>query len=171
MTPFAEAHAGVTQLHARFVDAVWRQDATDFADCFAREGVWKIAGNVIGGPAHGGRSAISEACRTMLGRCSHIQLIVQPTIVEVTGEGTAIGRHHMVEMVRMLDGSTAMTLGIYYDQFVEEQHRWRYLRRHWSMQYRGPFDLTGMFVDSPNYGSFPAMPAADAPTYVRPDCA
>ena len=168
MTPFAEAHAGVTQLHARFIDAVWRQDATDFADCFAREGVWKISGNVIGGPANGGRSAIAEACRTMLGRCSHIQLIVQPSIVEVTGEGTAIGRHHMVEMARMLDGSTAMTLGIYHDHFVEEQHRWRYLRRHWSMQYRGPFDLTGMFVDSPDYGSFPAMPPADAPTYVRP---
>lgn len=167
MTSFAEAHAGITQLHARFIDAVWRQNATDFADCFAREGVWKIAGNVIGGPANGGRSAIAEACRTMLGRCSHIQLIVQPTIVEVTGEGTAIGRHHMVEMARMLDGSTAMTLGIYYDTFVEEQHRWRYLRRHWSMQYRGPFDLTGMFVDSPDYGSFPAMPPADAPTYVR----
>jgi uncharacterized protein (TIGR02246 family) len=171
MTSFADAHAGITQLHARFIDAVWRQNATDFADCFAQNGVWKIAGNVIGGADNGGRSAIAEACRTMLGRCSHIQLIVQPTIVEVTGEGTAVGRHHMVEMARMLDGSTAMTLGIYYDHFVEEQHRWRYLRRHWSMQYRGPFDLTGMFVDSPDYGSFPAMPPADAPTYVRPTTA
>ena len=74
----------------------------------------------------------------------------------------------MVEMVRMLDGSTAMTLGICHDHFVHEQHRWRYHKRHWSMQYGGPFDLTGMFVDSPDFGSFPAMPPADAPTYVRP---
>lgn len=45
MPRFAEAHAGITQLHARFIDA----------------------------------------CRTTLRRCWHIQLIVQPTIVEVTG--------------------------------------------------------------------------------------
>ena len=73
MTPFAEAHAGITQRHACFIDAVLRRDAADFADCFARDGVWKIAGNVIGGPANAnpalrGSSAIAEACRTMLGR-------------------------------------------------------------------------------------------------------
>ena len=173
MTAFAEAHAGVTQLHARFVDAVWRQDDTAFSECFARDGVWKIAGRVIGGPenpdpALRGRAAIAEACRMMLGRCSHIQLLVQPTIVELMGEGTAIGRHHMVEMARMLDGSTAMTIGIYHDRFVEEDGRWRYLNRHWAMQYRGPFDLTGAFTSGFDYGAFPAMPATDAPTYVRP---
>ena len=67
----------------------------------------------------------------------------------------------------MLDGSTAMTIGIYHDHYVDEDGRWRFQSRHWSMKYRGAPDLSGAFADTPDYGSFPDMPGADEPTYVR----
>ena len=44
MSDFVAAEAGIRQLHARFVDAVWRKDADAFAECFAHDGEWKIAG-------------------------------------------------------------------------------------------------------------------------------
>lgn len=161
MTDFVVADCGIRQLHARFIDAVWRQDAKDFAECFARDGVWKIAGMVMTG-----REEIAEACRKLLGRCEKIQLIMMPPILEV-GEGTAIGRHHVIEFAKMLDGSSAMTIGIYFDRYVEQDGRWRFQWRHWNMQYRGPADLSAPFVESPDFGSFPGMPEHDAPTYVR----
>jgi uncharacterized protein (TIGR02246 family) len=162
MTEFAAADAGIRQLLARFVDAVWRQDAAEFADCFTEDGIWKIAGQHVVG-----RAAIAQACTALLGRCSHIHLITGLPILEVTGK-TAKGRLNMTEFARVHDGSTAMALGWYHDDYVEQDGRWRFARRHWSMKYRGAPDLTGHFADTPDYGAFPAGPAADEATYVRP---
>jgi len=162
MTDPIAADVGIRQLHARFADAVWRQDALEFSACFAADGLWKIAGmnNV-------GREKIAEACRSMLGRCTHIHIITGLPILEI-GKGTAKGRLNMTEFARMQDGSTAMTIGWYHDDYVEEDGLWRFAWRHWSMKYRGPPDLTGHFADTPNYGAFPDGPAPDEATYVRP---
>jgi uncharacterized protein (TIGR02246 family) len=162
MSSFADADAGIRQLHARFADAVWRQDATEFAACFAQDGLWKIAGMEVSG-----RAEIEEMCPKMLGRCTHIHLMTGQAILQVNGD-TAKGRLAMTEFARMNDGSTAMTIGWYHDDYVVEDGRWRFAKRHWSMKYRGPPDLTGHFADTPNYGAFPDGPAADAATYVRP---
>lgn len=162
MTDLVSADCGIRQLHGRFMDAVWRQDAACFADCFSDDGVWKIAGKHMQG-----REVIADACVTMLGRCERIQLITLPAIIDLTEEGAA-GRLHMIEFAKMRDGSSAMTIGIYHDRYVEQGGRWRYKWRHWSMQYRGPADLSAAFVDSPDYGAFPGAPGPDEPTYVRP---
>jgi hypothetical protein len=162
MDNFVIVECGVRQLHARFSDAVWRQDGDDFAACFATEGEWKIAGMHLRG-----RAEIGEACSKLLGRCARIHLITGLPIIHVEG-ATAIGRLSMTEFAKMHDGSTAMTIGWYHDRYVEEGGRWRFAHRHWSMKYRGAPDLTGGFVDTPDYGSFPSMPDADEPTYVRP---
>jgi hypothetical protein len=161
MTDFVSADCGIRQLHGRFMDAVWRQDAECFADCFAADGEWKIAGMHMRG-----RSEIAEACPRLLGRCERIQLITLPALLEV-GEGAALGRLHMMEFAKMLDGSSAMTIGVYHDRYVEEGDSWRYAWRHWSFKYRGPADLSAAFIDTPDYGAFPGMPSPDEPTYVR----
>lgn len=162
MTDLVTADCGVRQLQARFIDAVWRQDAVQFADCFTADGVWKI-----GGMRFTGREEIAGACRNMLGRCSHIQLVLMPAQLELTDEG-ALARHHVIEFARMNDGATAMTIGVYHDRLAEEGGLWRFRWRHWSMKYRGPSDLSGLFADTPDYGQFPEMPGDDEPTYVRP---
>lgn len=161
MIDMIAADFGIRQLHARFADAVWRQDAAEFGACFARMGVWKIAGQDFVG-----REAIESACGMLLGRCSHIHLITGPAILGPAGNGVQ-GRLAMTEFARMLDGSTAMTIGWYHDRYVEEDGLWRFARRHWSFKYRGAPDLTGPFVDTPNYGSFPDGPTDDEATFVR----
>ncbi len=162
MDDFTQADCGIRQLHARFADAAWRQDAAEFSGCFAENGVWKIAGMI-----KSGRAEIAEACVMMLGRCSHIHIITGLPILEVSG-GTAKGRLNMTEFARMQDGSTAMTIGWYHDEYVELGGRWLFQKRHWSMKYRGPPDLTGAFADTPNYGAFPDGPTPDEATYIRP---
>ena len=161
MTDFVTADCGIRQLHARFVDAVWRQDAQSFSECFATTGVWKIAGMVMTG-----RDEIADACRNLLGRCERIQLVSGQPILEV-GEGTAIGRLQMTEFAKKKDGGTAITFGVYYDRYVDEDGAWRFQWRHWSMAYHGPTDLSGTFIEPVDYGAFPGMPGADEPTFVR----
>lgn len=161
MTDMIAADFGIRQLYARFTDAVWRQDGDLFADCFASDGQWKIAGQVFDG-----RAAIAGACAALLGRCSHIHLITGPPILAADG-GIVRGRLNMTEFARMQDGSTAMTIGWYHDHYVEEDGMWRFKLRHWSFKYRGEPDLTGFFADTANYGAFPDGPAADEATFVR----
>ena len=162
MSDYADAICGIGQLHAHFVDAVFRQDFAEFADCFAKDGVWKIAGMTLDG-----REAIHAAATGLLSRCEKIQLIAQPPILSVHGH-TAQGRQQMVELAKMPDGQGFLTIGVYHDTYVMEDGRWRFARRHWSMKYRGPTPLDGAFVDTPDYGPFPASPAHDEETYVRP---
>ncbi|TXC70227.1 nuclear transport factor 2 family protein [Sphingomonas ginsenosidivorax] len=162
MTDFVTADCGIRQLHARFADAVWRQDATSFADCFAPDGVWKIAGMVLIG-----RDEIGRACGPLLGRCERIQLVTGQPILEV-GDGSAIGRLQMTEFAKKRDGTTALTFGTYHDRYVEHDGAWCFAWRHWTMAYHGPVDMSGPYVTPPDYGAFPGMPEADEPTYVRP---
>jgi hypothetical protein len=161
MTDFVIADCGIRQLHARFADAVWRQDAKSFSECFARNGEWKIAGMHVRG-----RPAMVEACGTLLGRCERIQLICGQPILAVA-DGTATGRLQVTELTRKRDGTSALTFGTYHDWYVEEDGAWRFQRRHWSMAYHGPVDMSVPYVEQPDYGPFPAMPAADEPTFVR----
>jgi hypothetical protein len=48
-----------------------------------------------------------------------------------------------------------------------EDGQWRFALRHWSFKYRGPPDLTGTYIDTPDYGPFPGFPAPGEPTFVR----
>ncbi|WP_340589051.1 nuclear transport factor 2 family protein [Erythrobacter alti] len=162
MDEFTTAAVGIGQLHARFVDAVFRQDIREFADCFAEDGVWKIAGQTMAG-----RDAIFASTGPMLAYCERIQLIAQTPILELTNSG-AKGRQQMIELSQMKDGSGAITIGVYHDDYVVEGGRWRFAKRHWSFKYRGPTDLCETFAPTPDYGAFPAGPAEDEETYVRP---
>lgn len=161
MTEFAIADSGIRQLHARFVDAVWRKDAAAFAECFAGDAEWKIAGLHF----HG-RAEIGATIAKLLDTCQRVQMIVGTPILDV-GQGVATGRVQMTEFAKMTDGSSAMTIGIYYDRYVEEDGRWLFQWRHFGLQYRGPTDLSADLVDAPDYGPFPGMPAPDEPTLTR----
>lgn len=159
MDDFTGACVGIEQLHARFVDATFRQDSEQFAQCFAKDGVWKIAGMEMAG-----RDTILGRIGPMLGYCERIQLLAQTPIIELTDAG-AQGRQQMVELSKLRDGTGAMTIGVYHDHYVQEDGAWRYARRFWSLKYRGPLDMSGFFAPTPDYGAFPQGPAEDEATY------
>ncbi len=162
MTDFVIADSGIRQLHARFVDAVFRKDAQAFADCFAENAEWKIAGLHIRG-----REEIGNMIGKLLGVCARVQIILGMPILALESSGVASGRIPVTELAKMADGSSALTLGIYHDRYVEVDGRWLFQWRHFSLHYRGPTDLSAALVESPDYGSFPGRPGADEPTLTR----
>lgn len=161
MSEFADIECGIRQLHARFTDAVWRKDAAAFADCFAAAGEWKIAGLHFRG-----REEVGSAFDKLMNACARVRIIAGTPLLEV-GQETATGRIDVTELAKMGDGSSAMTLGVYYDRYVNEGGRWRFQWRHFGLHYRGPIDLSTQLVDCPDYGSFPGMPDGDEPTLTR----
>ena len=48
---FVATEAAIRQLHSRYVDAVWRQDAASVGKLFAADGEWRVGGQVMRGPA------------------------------------------------------------------------------------------------------------------------
>ena len=161
MTDFVRAESGIRQLHARCIDAVWRKDAKAFADCFAEDGEWKIAGLHM----HG-RAEIEAAIGKFLGLSERVFIQNGDTILEVDG-ATAIGRTYVLEHSKRADGQGFTTIGIYYERFAEEEGAWKFRWRHWSLQYRGPADLSERFYDSHDYGPPPGMPGQDEPTTIK----
>ena len=161
MTDFMVAECAIRQLHARFIDAVWRKDAGAFAACWAEDAEWKIAGLRMRG-----RAEIGATFAKLLGICERVQIIPGIPLLEV-GQGQATGRVQVTELAKMADGSSAMTLGDYYDRYVENGERWLFQGRHWGLHYRGPVDLSAPLVECPDYGPPPNLPGPEEPTFTR----
>jgi len=159
MTEFMAAECAIRQLHARFIDAVWRQDADAYAALFAEDGEWKLAAMHMRG-----HDEIRSTFVKLLGYTAKVQMILGTPMLEI-GEGTATSRTHCTEFTKMPDGSSSMAIGIYYDRYVKEGDSWLFKWRHFGLHYRGPMDLSADYVDSPDYGPFPGMPEWDETTF------
>ena len=155
MTDFMVAECGIRQLHARCIDAVWRQDADVFADCFTEDGVWKVAGKMFTG-----REVIRPTFTKLLGLNDRVMIIPGIPMLEVDGD-KAVGRVQSTELSKLPDGSAFLTLGVFYDRYVKESDGWRFQWRHFSLHYRGPMDMSADLVPTPDYGAFPGMPEWD----------
>jgi len=161
MTDFLVADGAIRQLHARYVDAVWRKDSAAFADCFTEDAEWKIAGMHIRG-----RVQIGSQFEKFIAPSERVLMFLGMPILEV-GKGTAIGRIHVTEYVKRTEGRAARTIGVYYDRYVDEGDRWRFRSRHWNLYYRGPPDLSAPFYECEEYGPPPGMPGPDDPSSAR----
>ncbi len=161
MDDFIIAESGIRQLYARFSDAVWRHDADACMDCFAKDAKWKIASLEFCG-----REDIGAAFTRLLSACNRVVLILGLPVLDI-GQGTATGRIQVTELTKMADGTSAMTIGVYYDRYVLENDRWRFQLRHFGLHYRGPTDMSAELVECPDYGPPPGMPAPDEPTFTR----
>ena len=155
MTNFAEAEAGIRQLHARYTDATWRKDAQSFAECFTPDGEWRISGMTLRG-----RAQIAETINRILGRMNRVLITFRTPVLEV-GPGIATGRTMIDERVSWADGNANISIGRYYERFAEVEGRWYFTWRLFELHYRGPADLSGEWHDYLDYGAPPAMPPLD----------
>ena len=156
MSQFLAAEAGIRELHARYADAVWRKDCDAFARCFVEDGEWRISGMALKG-----RAEIGETIAAILARFRHVLISFRTPILQVE-RGTASGRTYIDERCAWTNGDTSVSIGLYYEHFVEQNGRWLFDWRLFQTLYRGDADLTGTFFDVPDYGPPPAMPPRDA---------
>ena len=158
MTELVVAEAQIRQLHARYTDAVWRQDYAAFADCFTEDGEWRISGMVLKG-----RTDIKAMIERILGNFNRVLISFGTPILSV-GAGSATGRTYITEKCAWKNGERSTSIGRYYERFVEDGDRWRFAWRLFQLHYRGPADLSGTFYDNPDFGAPPGMPDSDAGT-------
>ncbi len=153
---FVIVEAAIRQLHARYVDAVWRKDLDAFGDCFTADAEWRIAGRIL----HG-RENIVENLRRLLPNFHRVLMTFRTPIVEV-GNGTASARTYVTENNVFVDGRPGASIGIYYERFVDQGDRWRFAWRLFQTHYVGPADIKGPLYDNPDFGPPPNMPPLDA---------
>jgi uncharacterized protein (TIGR02246 family) len=161
MTDRMAAEFEIRQLHARYADAVWRKDPDSFADLFAADAVWKIAGTQLEG-----RNRIRSG---FAGFMTHIELTIMVfgTPIVAISDGQVTSRTRVTENNKFADGRTASTIGVYYERFTTEGGSWRFKWRHWNLYYIGPPDFSAPIYPCREYGPPPGMPGADDPTTVR----
>jgi uncharacterized protein (TIGR02246 family) len=163
MIEYLEAEAGIRQLHAHYTDAVWRQDLAAFADCFASDAEWRISGRVMRG-----RAEITSGFGAILASCNRVLISFRNPQVDLTGRGHASARAYVTEQCSWHDKPPTMHIGRYHDRAVLDGDRWRFTWRLFQLLYIGPPDLTGAFLDHPDYGAWPAMPPREAVPPVAP---
>lgn len=156
MNDFVVAECMIRQLHAHYVDAVFRKDIDAFGDCFAEDCEWRIAGKVMRG-----RGEIVSFMSQVFPLFNRILLTMRTPAMSLDGPGKASARTYFTENSQMADGTPLAAVGSYYERFVDEGDRWRFSWRVFRTEYAGSPDFSGPFYDNPDYGAPPAMPPLD----------
>lgn len=155
MSDFISAEAGIRQLQARYIDSVWRKDFLAFGDCFTEDAEWRIAGRVLRG-----RIACVNLLKEFIGNFDRVRMTMQTPILDVS-EGTATGRTDVLEHNILTNRQRNITIGTYYDRFVQHGGRWMFAWHYYQLYYLGPSDMSGKFYDVTDYGPPFEMPRLD----------
>lgn len=159
MNDFVVAECMIRQLHARYVDSVWRMDFDSFGDCFAEDCEWRIGGIILRG-----RDEIVDYNRTLFTtKFRRLLITLRTPVLDVQGQ-TASGRTYFAAQNVLADGTPFAPMGVYYEHFIDEGDRWRFKWRLFQTLYTGPSDLSGEFHEQPEFGPPPAMPPRDVET-------
>jgi hypothetical protein len=142
------ADCAIRQLHARYVDAVWRQDRTAFGRCFTAEAQWLIAGI-----DSRGRAAIADTFARLCAPSTHVLLQSAPPLLLPRSAEVMAGRSFVTELIRRADGTVLRTIGRYDDLYRPEDGAWRFARREWSFHYRGAPLLGDDYLPVPDPGA------------------
>jgi hypothetical protein len=157
MTDFVVAECAIRQLHARYLDAVYRYDFESFGDCFTEDCRWTIGGAVL----HGRKAIVEYNRKLFTEKFKKLFITLRTPILDV-GDGVASGRTYFSGQNVLIDGTPYFPTGIYYERFVDQGDRWRMAWRMFETHYHGPADLSGTFFQNPDWGPPPNLPPLDA---------
>jgi ketosteroid isomerase-like protein len=157
LTEFALAEIGIRQLHARYTDAVWRQDFEAFGNCFAEDAEWRITGFVLKG-----RPAILQSIKQRLPHAERVMMTFRTPLLTVHGDGTASARTYVTEINAFKNGRPGCTAAIYWERFVQQGDVWRFKWRMFQLHYIGDAEYQGPYIPNAEYGPPPNMPPLDA---------
>jgi hypothetical protein len=130
----------IRNLVARYSDAVLRSDSETWLETWAQEGEWELLGE-----RSRGHEALAARLEALTGGLEYVMQSTGGGIVEIDGKG-AHGRWTVTEHARTKAGTGLFTMGAYSDQYCQEQGAWRFARRHFSLFYMGPPDLSGRLM-------------------------
>jgi len=143
--------SAIGQLHARYVDAVWRKDSAAFGQCWAENARWQIAGIDARG-----RAAVVETFDRLIAPSLAVLMLPGAVVLDETPAGV-VGRVTVTELIRRPEASMR-TIGRYYDRYAREEGIWRFAARHWHAAYRGATDLSDEMLPREDHGPPPHIP-------------
>ena len=145
----AEDRIAITDLVARYADAVNGNDAVAWGATWAQECTWKPGtGRVLRG-----RDDVVAFWRTAMASFESVVQVVGHGHASAAGDG-AVGSWTLFEVNRR-DGANGIVLGHYRDRYVRSQGRWLFAERLFAATYRGGLPDGGFTAFRPPTGTGP----------------
>ncbi|MEO1057713.1 MAG: nuclear transport factor 2 family protein [Actinomycetota bacterium] len=134
----------IDDLVHRYADAVVHRDEAVWADTWAADGSWDLAGTEVTG-----RAAIVDMWNAaMNGFAAVVQNVTNGTYELDDRAGTGTGRWFVIEHWARTDGGRGMLLAHYDDRYVRVDDQWCFAARRLVMHYAGPPDLSAPFLNA-----------------------
>ncbi|HJN92747.1 MAG TPA: nuclear transport factor 2 family protein [Dehalococcoidia bacterium] len=133
----------IRELVARYADAVCRRDTEAWGATWAADGAWAILGQTTAG-----RAAVVALWERLMGGMAQVVQIPHEGILQFDGDA-AKGCWYITEYGQLADGTAMLTLGLYHDEYVQEDGAWRFGRRAFHALYSGAPTLADAFHSLP----------------------
>lgn len=115
----------------------------DVADLFATNAVLQLGRVTVTGRENIRKYFLNEVGRGQLGLAPgrlHTELFLSPVVTLSADGRLAKGRWHSVSMLGEFGKSASWAGGIYENEYVQEEGKWRIAKLHHFPQYAGPYD-------------------------------
>ena len=128
----ALAYLAITRLQASYADVVTRRAWPELADLFVPDAPVHVDTVSIPVIELVGPAALGEFIGGAIERFEFFEFVVLNTVVQVHGADAAKGRVYMVELRQDVDnGRWTNAFGVYHDDYVRVDGRWRFGERHY----------------------------------------
>jgi hypothetical protein len=132
MTDDALAYLAITRLQADYADVVTRRAWAELEPLFVPGAPIHV--DTVGAPVIEltGATGLGEFVSGAIERFEFFEFVVLNTVIRVGPEGTARGRMYMVELRQERStGEWSNAFGVYHDDYVSSDRRWRFAERHY----------------------------------------
>lgn len=138
-----EDEQALRNLMSRYVDALNRRDAKDWAATWAQSGSWNLLGTVVTG-----RDNIVGLWQQMMSGFEFAVMMPASGLFDISGD-TASGHWYLQEYTRDLEGNGNTVLSRYLDTYIKQDGEWLYQSRECNFIYHGAADLSGNYTPLP----------------------
>jgi hypothetical protein len=128
-----------------YADAVVRRDAAQWSATWAEDAVWELG---KGRRVEGRDNIVALWNGAMNGFAAVVQNVVNGTATLDEAAGTGTGRWYIIEHWQRTDDSRGILLAYYDDRYVRVDGTWLFAGRELVVQYGGPPDLSGSFLNA-----------------------
>jgi uncharacterized protein (TIGR02246 family) len=109
-------------------DAVFRHDADDWAECWAEDAQWNVAGYEASG-----RTAIRDLWVKLMANYAQVSMFVNHGALAIDGD-QAESRCYIIEMQKKQDGGEMLLSGRYDDRLKRDgDGAWRFVSRSYTV--------------------------------------
>jgi len=122
----------VSQLNARYCDAVMRRDSDAWRSLWHRKSRWFFLGEWLEG-----QDAVVARWEEAMSGFPVVYHQINSEIIDATND-EASSRVYIDEEIVTADGDSLRFIGVYNDHCVKEDNNWLYLTRRFDLIYQGP---------------------------------